>query len=748
MQKRALDMRWTHGAALAAVLLGCAPEDAGEAGRASEARAGGERAEGRVAIGDEHACAVRGDGRVECWGRNDRGQLGVAGGDRRTPAWVSATYQVDRVVGLAAGSKHTCALRADGAVYCWGDDAYGQLGNGSAPSEPVGGGFTPVRVTGLARVVQIAAGGETTCAVVAAGGVHCWGRNHRGQLGTAMPEGVGSHLPVFVQLGPVMGPEAVEVGVGRAFACARSASGKVACWGDNAARQVTIANVATSPTARAPSVFTAAQLAVGDAHACVRTPAGGLACWGAFGTPSPMPTGVARVAAGRDYACVIEGGGETRCWGRAGAPALGFGWSWSASQSRLLGGLNVGLFAGPANACVESVAGELRCLGANARGQVGDGTTAAVVDSPAAVARATPSDVEGISVGWAHTCARRRDGRMVCWGDNSRGQIQTPASATPALAPVETRPLGFARVVAGWFNTWMLSWTGTAWSQGAVQSGESGFGDPNGTWRVVAFDTGLSHSCAVSAAGTVLCRGADGFGQLGVGTAPRPAGALLTAWGVTDAVDVATGLGHSCALRANGRVSCWGFNGNGQLGDGTTIDRAAPVDVAGLTDAAALTAGAFFTCALRAGGSVSCWGFNGFGQLGDGTTVDRATPAAAAGLSNVMAIDAGVSHACAVMGDGDVRCWGDNSEGAVGVGTAVSAYPTPLSLHLTDVTAVSAGGATSCALGRQRRLIDPNAPLTSPTVDFTLKCWGRNDRGQVGDGTTVLRRSPVNTRLQ
>lgn len=197
---------------------------------------------------------------------------------------------------------------------------------------------------------------------------------------------------------------------------------------------------------------------------------------------------------------------------------------------------------------------------------------------------------------------------------------------------------------------------------------------------------------------------------------------------------ISGGYWYTCAVTTSGGVKCWGDNANGKLGDGTTTRRLTAVDVVGLTSGVvAIAAGNSHTCALTSVGGVKCWGGNNSGQLGDGTTTSRTTPVYVAGLtSGVVDISMDADHSCALTDTGSVKCWGKNILGELGDGTTMNRLsPVDVSGLSSGVRSISAGGwlagGHSCAL----------------TVTGGLKCWGRNMYGQLADGTTVNRLTPV-----
>jgi alpha-tubulin suppressor-like RCC1 family protein len=206
---------------------------------------------------------------------------------------------------------------------------------------------------------------------------------------------------------------------------------------------------------------------------------------------------------------------------------------------------------------------------------------------------------------------------------------------------------------------------------------------------------------------------------------PSPA---VTAAAALSFFQLSGGWGRTCGVTTDNRAYCWGDNAEGYLGDGTITDRTAPVAVLGGLRFRQISAGAAATCGVTTDFHAYCWGSNSIGTLGDGTTTDRHSPSAVAGGHRFRQLEVGFLHTCGLTyPDNRVYCWGRNSDGQLGLGTrdfAPHSSPTPISSTLT-FRQVTSGWSHSCAV----------------TTDERLFCWGLNSSGQVGDSSSVFRRT-------
>jgi trimeric autotransporter adhesin len=342
--------------------------------------------------------------------------------------------------------------------------------------------------------------------------------------------------------------------------------------------------------------------------------------------------------------------------------------------------------AGGFHTCVVTSGGGADCWGQDDEGELGDGVTGGENDATTPVAvTGLSSGVAAVSTEWDDSCALTTNGSVECWGDNADGQLGD-GTTTDSATPVEVSGLtsGVTAIASGYSFACALTSAGGVECWGSNTDGQLGDGTTTDSTTpvavsglssgVIAIATGEGHACALTSVGGVECWGYNNDGQLGNETTANSSTPVQVSGLSSGVTAIATGWWHTCALTSAGGVECWGDNAEGQLGDGTTTDNTTPVAVTGLTSGVTtIAAGAAHTCALSTAGGVECWGYNSEGQLGDGTNTDSPTPVDVSGLSSgISALSAGVLHTCALTTAGGVECWGYGVDGELGNATTTS----------------------------------------------------------------------------
>ncbi|PKO19145.1 MAG: hypothetical protein CVU39_00920 [Chloroflexi bacterium HGW-Chloroflexi-10] len=796
-----------------------------------------------ISLTGNYSCALLGSGGVKCWGRNNYGQLGNGTtSDNTTP--VSVTGLNSDAISVSAGSIHTCALMRDGSVKCWGRNISGQLGVGSTTDSSV-----PVNVSGLSGgVTTIGAGGASSCAFMTSGGLKCWGDNTYGQLGDGTT--INRYTPVDVNLdqapnvpsnpSPATGASDQSVDVDLNWTGGDPN-------GDSVTYDVYFEAEDSSPDVLVSSDQSGTSYDPGTLNAAttyywqiVATDQGSESTTGPvwnFSTfnqapdlpsnPSPVSgatnqaTSVTLSWTGGDldgdnvtYDIYLEAGDNTpdnlvssaqsTTSYNPGSLSAGFTYYWQIIATDEVGKsstsavwnfttlnnapyipFNPSPAAGAADQATNvmltwnggdpdgnSVTYDVYVeaddsspdilVSADQTGTTYNPGTLSVsttyywqivatdqnnvtISGPVwyfvtAAAPALEFQPDRIGLYSWRSCASNGSGAAYCWGDNYNG-ILGDGTTTNSSIPVNVAGLtsGIVSISPGILHSCVLTTDGAVlcWGYRPLLDNESAalhqktpVPSTHLTSGIVAIAVGDGHSCALTASGEVKCWGGNAEGELGNGST-IDSSIPVSVSGLTNGVTrIGAGSSHNCALTTSGGVKCWGDNAFGQLGNGSTTDSTTPVDVTGLTsDVTAISINGYHSCALLTGGSVKCWGNNNRGQLGNGITTNSSVPVQVSGLiSGVTQISVGDIHTCSVLSNGSVKCWGSNYNGQLGNGTTTdSSVPVDVSGLTSGVTTIGIGGGTSCAL--------VNSGI--------LKCWGKNESGEIGDGTTTDRYTPV-----
>jgi alpha-tubulin suppressor-like RCC1 family protein len=338
------------------------------------------------------------------------------------------------------------------------------------------------------------------------------------------------------------------------------------------------------------------------------------------------------------------------------------------------------------------------CWGLNDHGQLGDAST---TDRNSPVKVGTTQTFTTLAAGGHHTCGLTAAGAAYCWGWDEYGQLGDSAKGLTAdkNSPVAVRGgHTFTAITAGLHFTCALDNTGKAWCWGYNGDGEAGTGD-------------TTHNVVVPAAVT----GGNTYGK------------------------IASGGAHTCALDNTNVAWCWGYNGNGELGEGVSVPKCdttpvaaacrsfVPIQVNTTVTFTAISSGNYHTCALSGAGASWCWGWNAEGEVGNGIAHYVTVPTATVGNLTFASINAGGMHTCGITPDGHAYCWGWNAYGGLGTGTQNDSR-VPAAIQQTGWAQIAGGGGHSCG---------------TDAASHKAFCWGENANGEVGDGSNTFRLTPT-----
>ena len=676
----------------------------------------------------------------------------VAGGQNVTITGTNFTLKGKKIVQTANGNGYSLALADDGTVYAWGQNNYGQLGNGTTTNSSVP---VAVKTTGTPmegkRIIKVSTKVWYSLALADDGTVYAWGFNGSGQLGdgTILTH---SSTPVAVKIAgtPMEGKTIVGIAAGASHSLALASDGTIYVWGGNAYGQFGNGVTATS------SVVPVA----------VKT----------VGTPMDNKK-IIQIHAGYHHSLALASDGTVYTWGQNTYGQLGNNTMINANVpvsvqtigTPMAGKIIVQLAAGNSQSVALASDGTIYAWGWNKYGQLGNGMT---VDSRIPVAvKVTSTPMAGkvitqVAANNAHTLAVASDGSVYNWGWNQYGQLGN-GTATNSSVPVAVKttgtPMEGKRIIKVSTKVWYslaLADDGTVYAWGFNGSGQLGdgtilthsstpvavkiAGTPMEGKTIVGIAAGASHSLALASDGTIYVWGGNAYGQFGNGVTatssvvPVAVKTVGTPMDNKKIIQIHAGYHHSLALASDGTVYTWGQNTYGQLGNNTMINANVPVSVQTIGTPMAgkiivqLAAGNSQSVALASDGTIYAWGWNKYGQLGNGMTVDSRIPVAVKVTSTPMAgkvitqVAANNAHTLAVASDGSVYNWGWNQYGQLGNGTATNSS-VPVAVKTTGtpmagktITQITSGGsANSLALAS----------------DGTMYAWGWGQYGQLGDGT-------------
>ncbi|MEW5763921.1 MAG: PKD domain-containing protein [Acidobacteriota bacterium] len=614
-----------------------------------------------IGAGPLHALAVKADGSLWTWGSRDAYKLGRTCSPLTCYASPGAVSGLPPMTQAAGGHNHSLALSADGTVWAWGSNEYGQLGTGTT-----GTAQTPVQVPGLTSIVFIAAGGYHSLAIRSDGTLWAWGGNFSNQLGDGT---------TTTRLSPVQVPGLADV----AFVAAGSShnlavleNGTLYVWGSG----------------------NHGKLGLGDTS--------GQA------SPALSPlSNVVSASAGEEHSVVLKADGSVWVFGKNDVGQLGDGTTTDRYSPTECGiqTLTTAASAGRDHTLLLASNGQAWAVGQDQNGQLGSGREP-VKWSPVQVAGL--GSVVSLAGGGGWSMALREDGTVWAWGENSNGALGN-GTRTPSDVPVQIPGLsGVIRIAAArGGGGFALKSDGTVWSWGSRYYGLLGrdgdyltVGQVENLSDIVFIGAAWWHAFAVKSDGTLWMWGRGYYGALGNGTTDNASYPFQLA-GIPPVAMAAGGMDFTAAVLQDGGVYAWGQGDSGQLGDGTSTDHFTP-QPANISNVASIAGGYNHVLAIHDDGTVSGWGANDRGQLGDGTTQNRYSPVPVPGLVGATGLAATIQSSLVLQGDGTLWTFGDNTNGELAQPFSVSTGTAPVQVAASVLTIGSGANhglaVVTCAL--------------------------------------------------
>lgn len=613
-----------------------------------------------ITVGGGFGCALDTTHNAWCWGTNYAGAWGN-GGFVSSPTPISAGGG-RQFLHLGAGNFHVCGIDLLNATYCWGRNDLGALGIGFISPQSSSSVTTPTRLTGDPGLVSISVGPYGACGLTSTGAAYCWGA-YQVQFG---------HAPDLSATLVPSAPAFANISHGTNHRCGVSMSRQLYCWGENDYGQLGDGTTARKST---PLLIAAGtgwrSVSAGNLHTCGVTTDNRTLCWGAtsFGEGatgngnaqgSPVPVQIsggappfAVVSAGVESTCGLTADGTGYCWGRRGA--LGDGdYLYGSGPVQVAGAQNaVDLARGSPLGCYVNSTKQLFCW-AETESQ----TSAQVPSFGSLAVKAVASAVPGFSCVILET-----DSRISCWGDNGNGQLGNGSTVAAAVPTPISSVKSFTSLALAYAGGCGIS------TQNELMCwGRDGFTPPTPTpvqvlpgitWSSVWGGT-YGSVCAISSQGQAYCGPLVSVLAL----VPGPQHWVMMAPGNFSSSS------FLCGLSDAGDAYCMGDNTAGQLGDGTTITRAAMVPVAGGLKFTQIVNARTTTCGLTAlpAGAAYCWGDGTGGQMGSAPAISSSTPVLIPGGLHFTKLSGGPYGICGVTTSGLVYCWGIRYTSSLGNG--------------------------------------------------------------------------------